>query len=197
MASLHSAEMLNNSVILFLSATGGRSLFDQFHPVASSPWPLRGQRFSFFEGGIRSTALLWSPLLRDRGYASDKLYHISDWLPTLVSLAGIIVIIKMMIIINIIFIVASIIIAHIDRYLHQLMTLSIIKKRMTIKQSRLLAGGGKADDMKYLDGFNIWDSLSKRDEPSPRSRILHQLNPYQDNMFVTRLGETETNASVV
>lgn len=88
MENLQKANMLENSVVLFMSMTGGRSLYDEFEPVASSTWPLRGQRFSFFEGGIRSTSLVWSPLLQDRGYGNDKLYHVVDWLPTFVALAG-------------------------------------------------------------------------------------------------------------
>ena len=41
-----------------------------------------------WEGGVRGTGFLWSPLLEKSGYVSDKMMQIMDWVPTLLSVAG-------------------------------------------------------------------------------------------------------------
>ena len=66
-------------------------------------------------------ACIWSESLENKGRVSSELYHISDWLPTFLGLAG----------------------------------------------SPIPSG---------LDGFNIWDSVSKG-VPSPRTELLHQTDP--------------------
>ncbi|KAH8055626.1 sulfuric ester hydrolase [Aureococcus anophagefferens] len=75
-----------NSVIMFASDNGG--LPGQI--AGGSNWPLRGQKFSPFEGGVRVPAFVHSPLLpaARRGGAYGGLFHVTDWLPTLVRLAG-------------------------------------------------------------------------------------------------------------
>ena len=75
-----------NSVIIFASDNGG--LPGQI--AGGSNWPLRGQKFSPFEGGVRVPAFVHSPLLpaARRGGVYDGLFHVTDWLPTLVRLAG-------------------------------------------------------------------------------------------------------------
>ncbi|XP_046736241.1 arylsulfatase I isoform X2 [Diprion similis] len=41
-----------------------------------------------FAGGVRGTGLLWSPLLERPGRVSNQLFHITDWLPTLLAASG-------------------------------------------------------------------------------------------------------------
>lgn len=45
-------------------------------------------KYTLYEGGVRGVALLWSPRLRKTARVSDELMHITDWLPTLYSIAG-------------------------------------------------------------------------------------------------------------
>ena len=57
---------------------------------SSSNYPLRGRKRSFFEGGVRTPALLASPLLppNRRGGRSELAFlHISDWYATFLFLA--------------------------------------------------------------------------------------------------------------
>jgi len=41
-----------------------------------------------WEGGVRGVAALWSPLIQRPGRVVDNLMHMTDWLPTLASAAG-------------------------------------------------------------------------------------------------------------
>ncbi|XP_070552358.1 arylsulfatase B-like [Ptychodera flava] len=79
--ALKDNDMYEDTVIVYLSDNGGPWFF-------GSQWPLRGAGGSPFEGGVRSTAFVHSPLLKKTGYVNNELIHITDFHPTLLSLAG-------------------------------------------------------------------------------------------------------------
>ncbi|KAK9872817.1 hypothetical protein WA026_019601 [Henosepilachna vigintioctopunctata] len=83
---LQQRNMLQNSVVVFM-ADNGAQINGRFKNAGSN-FPLRGEKFSHHEGGIRNAAVIYSPLLEKRNYVHDELIHITDWFPTLYSLAG-------------------------------------------------------------------------------------------------------------
>ncbi|GFR01034.1 arylsulfatase J [Trichonephila clavata] len=82
--SLSQKDMLKNSIIVISSDNGGAA-----EPGSGSNWPLRGTKFSLWEGGVRSVGVVWSPLLGlEKPRVSMQLMHITDWLPTFYYMAG-------------------------------------------------------------------------------------------------------------
>ncbi|UYV75967.1 hypothetical protein LAZ67_13001952 [Cordylochernes scorpioides] len=84
--ALHSRGLLDNAVVAFSTDNGGPA--GGFNLNQASNWPLRGVKYSLWEGGTRGSALVWSPLLSNQGRKSHQLMHVTDWLPTLYSAAG-------------------------------------------------------------------------------------------------------------
>lgn len=84
--ALESSDMLKNSVIVFTTDNGGPA--NGFNINAASNWPLRGVKHTLWEGGVRGVGLLWSPLLARPMRVAQQMMHITDWLPTLYSVAG-------------------------------------------------------------------------------------------------------------
>ncbi|KAJ4427265.1 hypothetical protein ANN_24883 [Periplaneta americana] len=83
--ALQKKGILNNTVILFLSDNGAQTV-GEFQNWGSN-WPFRGVKFTTFEGGVRGVAAIWSPSLRNPGSVAHQLIHITDWYPTLYSIA--------------------------------------------------------------------------------------------------------------
>ncbi|XP_050499984.1 arylsulfatase B-like isoform X1 [Diabrotica virgifera virgifera] len=83
---LSERQMLENSVILFFSDNGAQTegLYQNF----GSSWPFRGLKFTLFEGGVRGTGVIYSPLFKLKSFVSDQLVHITDFLPTFYHAAG-------------------------------------------------------------------------------------------------------------
>ncbi|XP_046394780.1 arylsulfatase B-like isoform X2 [Ischnura elegans] len=75
--------MLENSIIIVATDNGGAPA--GLDNNMASNWPLRGGKFSLWEGGVRGAALIWSPLIKNSGRVSMQMMHVTDWLPTLLS----------------------------------------------------------------------------------------------------------------
>nr|ATE50184.1 glucosinolate sulfatase 5 [Psylliodes chrysocephala] len=79
-AALREKRMLQNSVILFFSDNGAAEF--------GSNYPFRGKKNTAWEGGNRNLAAIWSPLIQKPQRVSNHLIHVTDWLPTFYSIAG-------------------------------------------------------------------------------------------------------------
>ncbi|XP_066154455.1 arylsulfatase B-like [Euwallacea fornicatus] len=86
MEALEKKDMLANTIVAFISDNGAATVGD--NPNYGSNFPLRGMKDTLFEGGIRSVAFIWSPLLVQTARVSTDLVHVTDWLPTLFTAAG-------------------------------------------------------------------------------------------------------------
>ncbi|XP_014208813.1 arylsulfatase I-like [Copidosoma floridanum] len=85
-AALRRNSMLQNSVVVFMADNGAAT--QGIHYNRGSNYPLRGIKASAWEGAVRGAAAVWSPLIRRPKRVSNDLMYIADWLPTLLSAAG-------------------------------------------------------------------------------------------------------------
>ena len=76
---LKEKNLLDNTIIIFTTDNGGQTA------EGSSNWPLRGNKATVFEGGVRGTAFVWGSRLPKLNYDNRQLIHASDWLPTIVE----------------------------------------------------------------------------------------------------------------
>ncbi|GBP48052.1 Arylsulfatase B [Eumeta japonica] len=84
--TLEKMDMLNNTIIVFVSDNGGMTL-----SIAQNwgfNWPLRGLKMSPFEGGTRVVGLIWSNAMSFTKNVWEGRMHCVDWLPTLLKAAG-------------------------------------------------------------------------------------------------------------
>ncbi|KAK3106407.1 hypothetical protein FSP39_019384 [Pinctada imbricata] len=84
--NLKSLGMYDNSIIAFTTDNGGPA--NGFDGNAASNFPLRGVKATLWEGGVRGVGFIHSPLLKTKGYVSQQMIHVTDWLPTLYTAAG-------------------------------------------------------------------------------------------------------------
>ncbi|XP_036326656.1 arylsulfatase B [Rhagoletis pomonella] len=85
--TLEKANMLKNSIVIFHSDNGGPSV--GLFANSASNFPLRGQKNTPWEGGVRVAGAIWSPLMRERASLFHPTMYIGDWLPTLAAAANI------------------------------------------------------------------------------------------------------------
>eukprot|EP00595_Chromulina_sp_UTEXLB2642_P001428 CAMPEP_0196762822 /NCGR_PEP_ID=MMETSP1095-20130614/2863_1 /TAXON_ID=96789 ORGANISM="Chromulina nebulosa, Strain UTEXLB2642" /NCGR_SAMPLE_ID=MMETSP1095 /ASSEMBLY_ACC=CAM_ASM_000446 /LENGTH=483 /DNA_ID=CAMNT_0042114725 /DNA_START=416 /DNA_END=1867 /DNA_ORIENTATION=- len=81
--TLVSTGLMDNTYVIFASDNGGCGFDGAFNG------PLRGMKGSLFEGGIKVDSFIYSPLLEQSSIIYDNLFHVSDWFPTILGLAGI------------------------------------------------------------------------------------------------------------
>ncbi|KAL9904854.1 LOW QUALITY PROTEIN: arylsulfatase B [Glossina fuscipes fuscipes] len=86
MEALAKKGILDNTIVLLYSDNGAPTV--GLYANTGSNYPFRGKE-SPWEGGIRSTSLLWSSLLKQRHYVSHQVMHAIDWFPTLAGAADI------------------------------------------------------------------------------------------------------------
>ena len=74
-------EVWNNTIIIFSSDNGGSNNAGGYN------WPLRGQKGTLWEGGIRSPGFIHSPLFVNSqiGSVNSNLMHVTDWYPTILD----------------------------------------------------------------------------------------------------------------
>ena len=77
--TLKSERLINNTVIIFTTDNGGNAI------EGSSNWPLRGNKGTLFEGGVRGVAFVWGKMLSKTNYDYTGLMHITDWYRTIVE----------------------------------------------------------------------------------------------------------------
>ena len=76
---LQQKNMLDNTIIIFTTDNGGQTR------QGSSNWPLRGNKATVFEGGVRGVGFVWGSKLPKLNYDNNQLIHATDWLPTIVE----------------------------------------------------------------------------------------------------------------
>ncbi|CAK9304792.1 unnamed protein product [Gordionus sp. m RMFG-2023] len=75
--------LYNDTLIVFTSDNGGQVLH------GGNNYPLRGNKGTIWEGGIRAPGFIHAKFLNlRRGYVSMRLFHAVDWYPTFIELAG-------------------------------------------------------------------------------------------------------------
>ena len=96
-AALNASGRYSNSITIFSSDNGApANPAGALHKEGEAPgyiarnFPFRGSKAHVWEGGTRVPGFVHSPLLPAtvRGTVSNALFHVTDWLPTIVAAAG-------------------------------------------------------------------------------------------------------------
>ena len=80
--ALAESGMSKNTLIVFTTDNGGQTL------AGGNNFPLRGNKATMWEGGMRGAAFIHGSMLQNPGRTSHGLLHVTDWLPTLVTVGG-------------------------------------------------------------------------------------------------------------
>lgn len=83
--ALVSRGLMDNTYIIFASDNGGCYL------GGGKNAPLRGNKATLLEGGTKVDAFVYSPLMDAayRGTVYNGLFHVTDWFPTILEIAGV------------------------------------------------------------------------------------------------------------
>ena len=86
--ALKAKGMWHNTLLVVSSDNGGPSFSDQH---AASNFPLRGGKYTYWEGGLRTNAFVTGGVLPQKLHGTNLSIpiHISDWYATFSSLAGV------------------------------------------------------------------------------------------------------------
>jgi len=83
--TLKTEGLWNDTLIIFTTDNGGAAQGFNFN--WASNWPLRGEKRTLWEGGLRGVGLVAGAGLQKKGYVNHELFHAVDWMPSLLSLA--------------------------------------------------------------------------------------------------------------
>ena len=89
--ALRNKGIIENTIIVFMSDNGASTRIPSGISGINygSNWPLRQAKGTLFDGGVRTPAFIWSPLIKRRGgLITNQLTHVVDWFPTLYEAAG-------------------------------------------------------------------------------------------------------------
>lgn len=105
MAALQNRDMLDNTILLFTSDNGapianpsgvpkvGAEICEPYghwgQDTGGTNYPLRGGKMASYEGGVKGFSFVHWPAGIGGGRRYSGLMHITDWLPTLASAAGV------------------------------------------------------------------------------------------------------------
>lgn len=76
---LRKLKMLENTIIIFSTDNGGIT------SGGGNNWPLRGQKNTLWEGGVKGVGFLYGKPLNSGGITYKGMLHVSDWLPTILG----------------------------------------------------------------------------------------------------------------
>ncbi len=81
------ANMWDNTLVVWFSDNGGAI----YNPAGGNNWPLRGGKYSDYEGGIRGVAAVGGgavPASRRGSSLNTTVFSVADWFTTLATIAG-------------------------------------------------------------------------------------------------------------
>ena len=80
---------LTQDTIIVFQSDNGHSTEERAHKGGGSAGIYRGEKFSFFEGGIRLPAMISWPGHLPQGQVRSEMIHSADWMPSLAKLCGV------------------------------------------------------------------------------------------------------------